>query len=135
MSFTIFLWFGWDNSLFTSVGWFMGLNTTFNNISVISWRLVLVMEKTIDQPQVPDKLYHIMLYWVHLADGENHWPATSPWQTLSHNVVSSHLADGENHRPAASPWQTLSHNVVLSYLAMKGVRTHNFSGNRHWLHR
>jgi hypothetical protein len=21
---------------------------------------------------------------------------------------------GENHRPAASPWQTLSHNVVVS---------------------
>jgi hypothetical protein len=23
--------------------------------------------------------------------GENHWPATSHWQTLSHNVVSSTL--------------------------------------------
>jgi len=23
------------------------------------------------------------------ASGENHWPAASHWQTLSHNVISS----------------------------------------------
>ena len=34
---------------------------------------------------------------------------------------------GENHWPAVSHWQTLSHNVV-SNLAMNGVQTHNFSG-------
>jgi len=43
----------------------MVLNATFNNISVISWRSVLLVVET----------------------GENHWPATSHWQTLSHNVV------------------------------------------------
>jgi len=28
------------------VGWFMVFNATFNNISVISWRSVLLVEKT-----------------------------------------------------------------------------------------
>ena len=42
-------------------------NTTFNNISVILWQSVLLVEET----------------------GENHWPAASHWQTLSHNVVLS----------------------------------------------
>jgi hypothetical protein len=55
--------------------WALGLmvfNITFNNISVISWRSVLLVEKT----------------WV---PGENHRPVASHWQTLSHNVVSSRL--------------------------------------------
>jgi hypothetical protein len=49
-------------------GWFMVFNATFNNISVISWRSVLLLEETEvpgehhDLPQVTDKLYHIMLY-------------------------------------------------------------------------
>ena len=50
--------------------WFMAFNANFNNISVISWRTVLLVEET----GVP---------------GENHWPVASHWQTLSHNVVSS----------------------------------------------
>ena len=44
-------------------------NATFNNISVILWRSVLLVEKT----RVP---------------GENHRPAASHGQTLSHQVVS-----------------------------------------------
>jgi hypothetical protein len=34
----------------------MGFNPTFNNISVISWRSVLLVEETTDLPQVTDKL-------------------------------------------------------------------------------
>jgi hypothetical protein len=49
----------------------MVLNATFNNISVISWRSVLLVEET-GEPR------------------ENHQPVASQWQTLSHNVV--HLA-------------------------------------------
>jgi hypothetical protein len=48
----------------------MVFNATFNNVSVISWRSDLLVEKTV----VP---------------GENHRPAANHCQTLSHNVVSS----------------------------------------------
>ena len=43
---------------------FMVFNATFNNISVILWRSVLLVEypkKTTDMAQVTDKLYHVMM--------------------------------------------------------------------------
>ena len=44
----------------------MLLSTSFNNISVILWWSVLLLEETTDIMQVTDKLYHIMLYQVHI---------------------------------------------------------------------
>jgi len=39
-------------------------NATFNNISVISWQSVLLVEYP---EKITKKLYHIMLYQLHLA--------------------------------------------------------------------
>jgi hypothetical protein len=60
----------WCYNSFANEGLVLVFNPTFNNISIISWRSVLLMEDT-------------------GVSGVNHRPVPSHWQTLSHNVVSS----------------------------------------------
>jgi hypothetical protein len=79
----------------------MVFNATFNNISVISWQSVLLVEET----RVP---------------GENHWHPVSHWQTL---LVEETRVPGENHWHPVSHWQTLLHNHMhlffMPYLCLR----------------
>jgi hypothetical protein len=79
-------------------GWSMGCNTTFNNISVIKWWSVLLVEET-------------------GISVEKHWPATSHWQTLSHtyNVVSS-KTDRHNITEILLKVALKPHNSIPLYL-------------------
>ena len=87
------------------IGWVYGVNATFNNISVISWRLVLLVEETggpgenhqqtTNLSQVSHKLHHIMLYPSPWAGVE---PTTSvvigtdyigSWKSNYHTITAS----------------------------------------------
>jgi len=65
----------------------MVFNATFNNISVIWWRSVLLVEET----GVP---------------GENHRPVASHWQSLSHNIeyTSPGRDSNSQHKCSAILW-------------------------------
>jgi hypothetical protein len=76
----------------------MVFNDTSNNISVISWRSVLLVEET----GVPV---------------ENHRPVASHWQTLSHNIV--HLAPSSNFFLAyidPSQWHIFTYKINITIL-------------------
>jgi hypothetical protein len=79
---TIPMWFYHITIFIGFLVWLMVFNATFNTISAISWRSVLLVEET----------------------GENHRPVANHWQTLSHNVVHlalieirTHIMSGDRH--------------------------------------
>jgi hypothetical protein len=75
--------------------WFIVLNTVFNNISVISWLSVLLVEET----GVP---------------GENYRPAVNRWQTLSQNVVSTPTAPIKI-TILLRTWNTTKWNIIFRH--------------------
>ena len=85
----------------------MVFNATFNNISDISWRSVLLVEETV----VP---------------ADNHWPVASHWQIVSHNVVWSTPRNIEirTHNKFELDYTEIDLVFVNSVSIMKQTHTH-----------
>ena len=73
----------------------MVLSATFNNISAISWRAVLLVEEA-------------------GVSGENHRPVASHWQILSHNVVSSTSRHQRDSNSQLYEWYRIGKGFVLA---------------------
>ena len=81
-------------------GFGLVFSATFNNISVISWRTILIC-------------------WGNRSTLENHLPVASHWQTLSHNVVSStplHVREWNSQRQW---WYALIAQVFVNLTTMR----------------
>ena len=89
---------------------FMVFSTTFNNISAIWWRSVLLVEET----GVPR---------------ENHRPAGNHWQTLSDNVVLLALSGTRTHKISIdSKWSGTIYKfiIIFHHFSVKEIKTKIF---------
>ena len=89
---------------------FMVFNATFNNISVIWWWSVLLVEET----GVP---------W------ENHRPAASHWQTLSGIVVLLALSGSRTHNISSdSKWPGTIYKLIIifQHFSLKKIKWQRF---------
>jgi hypothetical protein len=106
----------------------MVINATSNNISVISWQSVVLVEET---------------GW----PGENHRPVASHWQTLSHNIVhlalliltvqhiNSPKSSSKSHSVQHSSFQLIHDRIMnrkLLHLSIKGALWPWFYGS--WIY-
>ena len=100
----------WLYSVFVQINvCFMVFSATFNNISAISWRSVLLVEEV----DVTDKLYHIMLY-------------TSPWsrfELTTSVVVGADFIGSCKFNYHTIPATTASNNDLLSIVATSSLFT------------
>jgi hypothetical protein len=96
----------------------MIFNATFNHISVISCRSVLLVEKI----EVP---------------GENHWPAASHWQTLSHNVVYStpHYEWNRYHKKKETRRKPKSYSCIRYTSVFAGIESSDYGLRQRRLYR
>jgi hypothetical protein len=86
------------------------VNATFNNISIISWWSVLLVEET-------------------GGPGENHWPVTNHWQTLSHIIVhltTSVVIDTDCIGSCKSNYHTITTTTALLVIKRISKQVHLF---------
>jgi hypothetical protein len=93
-------------------------------------------DKWKDRMQTVVNQYNVYIIMVGLVYGaKRHFQ-----QYFSYIVAFSGIGRGNRsgrRKPPTCPshWQTLLHNVVSSWRRLRGVRTHNVSGDIPWLHR
>ena len=113
----------------------MVLSTFFNNISIISWRSILLVEEigvpgeTTDLQKVVDKLYHIMLFtssWARfelttsvMIGTDFRCSCKSHYHTITITTVSGKLSATSPNLPVKYAWKALWIIFVTIFVFIK----------------